>query len=114
AREDKGAEVGVHPNRKIGPTMEFGCKPCDEVTIFRIGQDADKKFRFFIASGEALDKEKQFLGTSVVVKTNNSAEDIVCRTILEGWEPHYVIIYKDVKDELEMLGHMLGIEVHLY
>ncbi len=23
------AEVGVHPNRKIGPTMEFGCKPSE-------------------------------------------------------------------------------------
>lgn len=114
AREDKGAQVGVHPNRKIGPTMEFGCKPCDEVTIFRIGQDADKKFRFLIASGEALDKEKQFLGTSIVVKTENSAQDIVYRTIKEGWEPHYVIIYKDVKEELETLGNMLGIEVHLY
>jgi L-fucose isomerase-like protein len=27
ARKDTGALTGVHPNRKIGPTMEFGLKP---------------------------------------------------------------------------------------
>ena len=36
AREDTGAEVGVHPNRKIGPTMEFGCRPSDSA-VFQTG-----------------------------------------------------------------------------
>ena len=26
ARKDTGAVVGVHPNRKIGPAMDFGCE----------------------------------------------------------------------------------------
>lgn len=26
ARHDTGAVVGVHPNRKIGPAMDFGCE----------------------------------------------------------------------------------------
>lgn len=114
AREDTGACIGVHCNRKIGPTMEFGCKPGKEGTIFRVGVGADKKPRFFIASGEILDKPKQFTGTSIVVRTENNAKSIVENSVKDGWEPHFVIIYKDVKKQLEMLGHMLGIEIVKY
>lgn len=114
AREDTGACIGVHCNRKIGPTMEFGCKPGKEGTIFRVGVGADKKCRFFIASGEILDKPKQFTGTSIVVRTENNVRDVVENSVKDGWEPHFVIIYKDVKKQLEMLGHMLGIEVEKY
>ena len=49
ARKDTGAQVGVHPNRKIGPVMDFGCRACEKVTIFRVGRKADGSFRFFIA-----------------------------------------------------------------
>lgn len=111
ARADTGAEVGEHCNRHIGPTLEFGCKAAPKVTVFRIGRDTSGTFRFFIASGEALDKPKQFLGTSVVVKTDKKAEDIIYRTVENGWEPHYVVIYGDVADELEVLAHMLDMEV---
>jgi L-fucose isomerase-like protein len=111
AREDTGAKVDVHCNRKIGPTLDFGCKPCKEVTIFRIGKDAAGKFRFFLATGEALDKPKQFNGTSVVVKTKASAERIVYESVEAGWEPHFVVAYGDVAAELEILAHMLGMEV---
>lgn len=111
ARCDTGATVGVHPNRKIGPVMDFGCKSCDEATIFRVGRTAEGKFRFFIADGEVMDKPKQFNGASIVVKTNESAEKIVKETIKHGWEPHYVVIYKNVAEELEILGNMLDIEV---
>ena len=111
ARCDTGATVGVHPNRKIGPVMDFGCKSSDEATIFRVGRTAEGKFRFFIADGEVMDKPKQFNGASIVVKTNESAEKIVKETIKHGWEPHYVVIYKNIADELEKLGNMLDIEV---
>ncbi|MBE5914562.1 MAG: fucose isomerase [Pseudobutyrivibrio ruminis] len=111
ARCDTGATVGVHPNRKIGPVMDFGCKSSDEATIFRVGRTAEGKFRFFIADGEVMDKPKQFNGASIVVKTNESAEKIVKETIKHGWEPHYVVIYKNVSEELEILGNMLDIEV---
>lgn len=114
AREDTGAVIGVHPNRKIGPAMDFGCKPCEQVTIFRVGRKADGSFRFLLISGEALDKPKQFCGTSVVVKTEHSAEDIVNRTVADGWEPHYVVVYGDVAEQLSVVGHMLGVEVCCY
>lgn len=108
--KDGKAEVGVHCNRKIGPTLDFGCKECAEVTIFRIGLDGKGKFRFFVAKGEALDKPKQFNGTSVVVKTEGDAAKIVNDTILQGWEPHFVVCYKDVAAEINALADMLDIE----
>ncbi len=114
ARTDTGAKVDVHCNRKIGPTLDFGCKAADEVTIFRIGKDAEGKFRFFIANGQALDKPKQFNGTSVVVKTETSAETIVYETVEAGWEPHFVVAYGNVAAELEILAGMLNMEVQKY
>ncbi len=114
AHPSKGAEVGVHCNRKIGPTMEFGCKPAEHVTIFRIGKDNEGKFRFFIAGGEALDMPKQFNGTSVVVKTTGNAEQIIYKTVEAGWEPHFVVIYGDTAAELEILANMYGMEVQKY
>ena len=114
ARKDKGAEVGVHPNRKIGPTMEFGCKPSEHTTIFRIGRKPNGEFRFFIAQGEALDEPKQFLGTSVVIKTKNEALKIVETSIKDGWEPHFAVIYGDVVEELEILAGLLNMEVCKY
>lgn len=114
AREDTGAKVDVHCNRKIGPTLDFGCKPCKEVTIFRIGKDSDGDFRFFIAGGEALDKPKQFNGTSLVVKTNADAKTIVYESVEAGWEPHFVVAYGNVTAELEILAGMLNMEVQRY
>lgn len=114
AREDKGAEVGVHPNRKIGPTMEFGCKPAENVTIFRIGRKPDGKYRFFIAKGEALDEPKQFLGTSVVVKTENNSLEVIENSVKDGWEPHFAVVYGDIAKELEILANLLNMEVCKY
>lgn len=111
ARKDTGAQVGVHPNRKIGPVMDFGCDACEEVTIFRVGRKADGSFRFFIAEGAALDKPKQFNGTSIVVKTEQDAKSVVYNTVKNGWEPHFVVVYGNVANELEKLGHMLQLEV---
>lgn len=114
AREDTGAQIGVHPNRKIGPVMDFGCRPCGKATVFRVGKKADGSFRFFLLSGEVLDKPKQFCGTSVVVKTENPCDEVVNTSVADGWEPHFVVIYGDVKEELAILGHMLDIEVCCY
>ncbi len=111
---DNNAEVGVHPNRKIGPTMEFGCKPSETATVFRIGKDKHGNFRFFITEGEILDKPKQFCGTSIVVKTKNDAKEIVEISVKAGFEPHYVVAYGDIAKELEVLGNMLNMQVCKY
>jgi L-fucose isomerase-like protein len=114
ARKETGATMGVHPNRQIGPTMEFGCKPCEEVTVFRIGRNPDASFRFFIAEGEAIDAPQQFYGTSLVVRTKTPAGELVAKSVKDGWEPHFVVIYKNVASQLTILGRMLGLEVLTY
>lgn len=114
AREDTGAVIGVHPNRKIGPVMDFGCKSCEKVTLLRVGRRPDGTFRLFLAEGKALDKPKQFCGTSVVVEMKGNAGEIVNQSVLDGWEPHFVVIYGDVTDQLEIMGHMLEIDICRY
>ncbi|MGE4276528.1 MAG: fucose isomerase [Lawsonibacter sp.] len=114
ARPDTGAKVDVHCNRKIGPTLDFGCIACDKVTVFRVGRTWDGSFRFFVAGGEALDKPKQFNGCSVVVKTETSARALVEQSVKDGWEPHFAVVYGEVKAELKALADMLGLEVCEY
>ncbi len=114
ARLDTGAMTGVHPNRKIGPTMEFGLRANKETTLFRIGRRPDGTFRFFIASGEILDKPQQFLGTSVVVKVEQEVHPLIEDLVQDGWEPHFVVIYGDVKEELATLGQLLKIDTYIY
>lgn len=111
ARKDTGAAVGVHPNRKIGPAMDFGCEAFPEATVFRVGREPDGSFRFFILEGEALDKPKQFIGTSIVVKTDNPVREVVEESVKAGFEPHYAVIKGRHAATLEAAAHMLGIPV---
>lgn len=106
-----GACVGVHPNRKIGPAMDFGCRGGERVTVFRIGRKPDGSFRFFIAGGAALDVPKQFTGTSVVVNIDTDVRKLVVNSVKAGWEPHFAVIYGDVVAELRALAEMLRIEI---
>ncbi len=113
ARKNKST-MGVHPNRKIGPTMEFGFKPSEKATIFRIGRKPDGTFRFFLLKGEILDKPKQFSGTSMVVQVQPEVNPLVSELVQEGWEPHFAVLYDDVVEELEILAEMLNIEICKY
>lgn len=114
AHAKKGAQTGVHPNRKIGPTMEFGCKPAEKATVFRVGRKPDGSIRFFISKGEVLDKEQQFLGTSLVFQTKEKSVDIVNASVKDGWEPHYVVAYDDISEELKTLATYLNAEICEY
>ena len=114
ARKDTGAEIGVHPNRKIGPAMNFGCEAFPEATVFRIGREPDGSFRFFITEGEALDKPRQFIGTSIVVKTDSDSRSVVEKSVLEGFEPHFVVMKGRHAQTLEALADMFGFEVCKY
>lgn len=114
ARNDTGACVGVHCNRKIGPTMEFGCKASEKTTVFRVGKKPDGSFRFFVATGSALDKPKQFYGTSAVVKLDSNCSKLIEKSVLDGWEPHFVVVYDDVSQPLKALAQMLSMEVCEY
>lgn len=114
AHPSKGAEIGVHPNRKIGPTMEFGCKPSEKATVFRIGRKPDGTIRFFIAKGRVLDKPQQFLGTSLVFKCEGSSLEFVNKSVKDGWEPHFVVVYDDISESLKSLASFMNFEICEY
>ena len=106
--------IGVHPNRKIGPTMEFVSKPSKYATIFRVGRKPDGQFRFLISKGSVIEKDKPFLGTNSVVKLESDITTWVEKTIDDGWEPHFTVIYADVYEELKMLAKILELEYYIY
>ena len=114
ARKDTGAAAGVHPNRKIGPAMDFGCEAFPEATIFRIGREPDGTYRFFILEGEALDKPKQFTGTSIVIKTTAPVREAVEKSVLDGFEPHFAVMKGHHAETLKALAKMLGIKAFVY
>ena len=114
ARKDTGAVVGVHPNRKIGPAMDFGCEAFEDATIFRIGREPDGSFRFFITEGEALEKPKQFIGTSVVIKTDSPSREIVEDSVQDGFEPHFAVIKGRHAKTLEALAAFYEFPVYRY
>lgn len=111
ARSDTGAVAGVHCNRRIGPTLEFGCKPAKEATVFRIGKDGDGNFRMLTASAEILDRPQQYAGTSLVTRLAHDARDFITKAVEYGWEPHYAVAMGDISPAVEALGKMLGIGV---
>lgn len=113
SRKQEGPKLGVHPNRKIGPTMEFGLK-AGEVTLLRLGKD-QHGFRLFVMKAEALDEPQKFFGTSVTVRPQGgkSAEK-VGKFITDGWEPHFVVAYGDIVEELRQLCGFLKIDLWEY
>jgi len=114
AREDTGAKVGVQFARKMGPTMDFACKASKKVTVVRVGQDEVGNYRMVAMKGEALDKERRYLGTSVVVKLESPVRDTISAMITDGWEPHFAVVFDDVLDVLERASEMLGIDYYNY
>ncbi|WP_243387511.1 sulfoquinovose isomerase [Bacillus kexueae] len=109
AHPKTGAKAGVHPNRKLGLTMEFGLKP-GKVTIFRVGY-TPQGYRMIIFDGEALDTKQPFNGTSVEVQLSKDVSDSLVKLMEEGVEPHFALVYDDVKEELELLAKRLQLPV---
>ncbi len=110
ASPSTGAQAGVHPNRQLGLTLEFALR-AGRVTIARLGEWSGG-LRLLIAGGEVLDRPQRFLGTAATVRLDGptgSALHTVERWIADGWEPHYALIYGDVRSELIALGSMLEI-----
>ncbi|GHU88341.1 fucose isomerase [Bacteroidia bacterium] len=113
AREKEGAKLGVHPNRKIGPTMEFGLKS-GKVTILRLGKSREG-LRLMVMKGEALDEPQKFYGTSVTVRPESgSSSEKVSELVRDGWEPHFVIAYGDITDELRLICNFLKLRFLIY
>ncbi|WP_281888548.1 L-fucose/L-arabinose isomerase family protein [Paenibacillus sp. YYML68] len=112
AHPSTGARAGVHPNRKMGFAMDFGLKP-GGVTIFRLSY-IEGEYRLLVMRGEALDAPQAFHGTSVEVRLNADVSQTLGSLMLDGFEPHYAIVYADVADSLIELGRQLGLTTIVY
>ncbi|MDR1155683.1 MAG: hypothetical protein LBL04_13335 [Bacteroidales bacterium] len=108
ARKAEGARLGVHPNRKIGPTMEFGLRS-GAVTVLRLGKSREG-LRLMAMKAEALDEPQKFFGTSVTVKpAAGTPQEKVTALVGDGWEPHFVVAYGDIMEELRLMCGFLDI-----
>ncbi|MFB4167683.1 L-fucose/L-arabinose isomerase family protein [Virgibacillus sp. JSM 102003] len=112
AHPEKGAQPGVHPNRGLGFTMEFGLKP-GIVTIFRVGYTTEG-YRLLVMRGNALDTPQRFNGTSVEVELETNVMETLYGLMEEGFEPHYGLVYADVVSDLMELGKQLQLPVSVY
>ena len=93
--------------------MDFGLK-AGKVTVLRLGKD-EKGYRMFVYRGEALDEPQKFYGTSVTVKPEKGhAVDYVKGFVKDGWEPHFVVAYGDIVDEVKIMCSLLKIRVFEY
>ncbi|MDR0712926.1 MAG: hypothetical protein LBF89_01485 [Bacteroidales bacterium] len=109
ARATEGARLGVHPNRKTGPTMEFGLKN-GPVTVLRLGKSREG-LRMMAMTGNALDEPQKFYGTSVAVSPlSGLPTEKVAQWVHDGWEPHFAIAYGEIAEELKLLCGFLHIE----
>ena len=113
ARGKEGVRVGGHPNRKIGPTMEFGLK-AGVATVLRLGKSREG-LRLMAMRGEALDEPQKFWGTSLTFKpATGTPQEKVTALVTDGWEPHYVVVYGDIMEELQLMCGFLGIPFNEY
>jgi len=109
AQTKTGATIGVHPNRKIGPVMEFGLRS-GTVTVLRLGKSRGG-LRLMVMKGEALDEPQKFSGTSVTVRPQQGhSQEKVAELVRDGWEPHFVVAYGDIAEELRLMCGFLNIE----
>ena len=95
-------------------TYVFGAEAFPEATVFRIGREPDGSFRFFIAEGEALDKPKQFIGTSIVIRTDADSRRLAEESVQAGFEPHYVVMKGRHGAVLKALAKLYGFAVYEY
>ena len=49
-----------------------------------------------------------------MVETDNNAEEIINESVRDGWEPHYVVVYGDVSQELEILADYFGLPLDAF
>ena len=71
-------------------------------------------FVFVHMEGKALDKPKQFTGTSIVVECEDDCRTVVEDSMRAGFEPHFAVMKGRFGNVLEMLANMFGFEVYRY
>ena len=97
----------VHTNRKLPLLMEFTLKP-GGVTIARLSE-ANRDFQLVFGKANMLESEKQFSGTSGVVRFENSARKVLDTIMSNGLEHHFSLTYGNFTAELATIARYLKI-----
>ena len=88
--------------------MEFGLKN-GEVTILRLGKSREG-LRLMAMRGKALDEPQKFFGTSLTFKPAiGTPQEKVAALVADGWEPHFVVAYGNVVEELRLMCGFLDV-----
>jgi len=97
----------VHTNRKLPLLMEFTLKP-GTVTLARLSE-ATTHFELVIGKGEMLRSEKQFSGTSGLIRFDNPIAKVLDTIMIHGLEHHVSLTYGDYTAELAVIARYLKI-----
>ncbi|MDO9086679.1 MAG: L-fucose/L-arabinose isomerase family protein [Anaerolineaceae bacterium] len=97
----------VHTNRKLPLLMEFSLKP-GEITLARLSE-ASLDFQLVIGKANMLESERQFSGTSGLVRFENSSRKVLDTIMTNGLEHHLSLTYGNFTAELETIARYLRI-----
>jgi len=97
----------VHTNRKLPLLMEFSLKP-GEITLARLSE-ATLDFQLVFGKAHMLASEKQFSGTSGLVRFDNTARKVLDTIMTNGLEHHLSLTYGNFTAELAAIARYLKI-----
>lgn len=99
----------IHTNRKMPLLYEFALKP-GRVTLMRISQ-ANGEQKMIISSGEMLDRDKSFTGTSGVIRFDRACGQVLSDIMACRLEHHMALAYGDHRDILRDIAGEMGLPV---
>jgi L-fucose isomerase-like protein len=97
----------VHTNRKLPLLMEFSLKP-GEITLARLSE-ASLDFQLVIGKANMLESERQFSGTSGLVRFSNPIRKVLDTIMTNGLEHHLSLTYGNFTAELATIARYLKI-----
>lgn len=94
---------------KKGVTNDFSLK-AGRVTLAKLDQSADGRYRMLIAPGTALDTEPYLRGNPLRIRFDDPVPALIDTIMKKGFEHHYAVIHADVKKELLLFCEWMNIE----
>lgn len=107
-----GISVGVWTGKQEGVNVQFATKP-GKVTVAKLtGRPIEDRLRMIITSGEVISAPTPPTGGSsnAFLKFDVPLKDLIDAWVNCGFEHHKILVYEDVRTDLEYLCDILGIE----
>jgi len=109
-----GGEVVLEPDGEYAESepdsawMRFQAKP-GRVTLLCVFQDVER-FKLIVATGEALGGPQKLLGSpTTLVRLDTPLPEFFTRCMRTGMTQHWALVHAEVKEEVEMLAEILGL-----